>query len=134
MLWISRVMRTGKSMSETLILESVNPQYDERLFIEFQEKYKFTTCCVQKFFFCFCFDIPNNICTQHVVKLYFSWNSMNNLLSYCGINWCKNEGFWKRFTCKSSHFIRPLNVEISVMNWIFVFFLVFSFSCNQNWI
>ena len=37
---------TGKSVSEALILESVNPQYDERLFIEFPEKYKFTTCCV----------------------------------------------------------------------------------------
>ena len=44
---------TGKSMSEALILESVNPQYDERLFIDFQEKYNFTTCCVQKLFFVF---------------------------------------------------------------------------------
>ena len=34
---------------------------------------------------CFCFDIQNNICTQHVVNLYFSWNSMNNLLLYCGL-------------------------------------------------
>ena len=33
--------------SETLILESVNPQYDDRLFIEFPEKYMYTTCCVQ---------------------------------------------------------------------------------------
>ena len=41
---------TGKSFSEALILESVNPQYDERLFIEFPEKYKFTTCCVQILF------------------------------------------------------------------------------------
>ena len=38
---------TGKSVSEALILESVSPQYDERLFIELQEKYKFRTCCVQ---------------------------------------------------------------------------------------
>ena len=44
---------TGKSFSEALILASVNPQYDERLFIEFQEKYKLTTCCVQKLFFVF---------------------------------------------------------------------------------
>ena len=76
---------TGKSFSEALILESVNPQYDKRLFFEFPKKYKFTTCCVQKLFFCFCFDIQNNICTQHVVNLYFSGNSMNNLLSYCGL-------------------------------------------------
>ena len=36
-----------------LILDSVNPQYDKRLFIEFPEKYKFRTCCVQKLFFVF---------------------------------------------------------------------------------
>ena len=76
---------TGKSFSEALIFASVNPQYDKRLFIEFPEKYKFTTCCVQKLFFCFCFDIQNNICTQHVLNLYFSGNSMNNLSSYCGL-------------------------------------------------
>ena len=39
---------TGKSVSDALILESVNQQYDERLLVEFQEKYKFATCCVQK--------------------------------------------------------------------------------------
>ena len=42
---------TGKSFSEALILASVNPQYGERLFIEFPEKYEFRTCCVQKLFF-----------------------------------------------------------------------------------
>ena len=41
---------TGKSFSEALILASVNPQYDKRLFIEFPEKYKFRTCCVQILF------------------------------------------------------------------------------------
>jgi hypothetical protein len=34
---------TGKSFTEALILASVNPQYDERLFIELQEKYKLRT-------------------------------------------------------------------------------------------
>ena len=72
-------------MSEALIFESVNPQYDKRLFIESPEKYKLRTCCVQKLFFCFCFDIQNNICTQHVLNLYFSGESMNNLLPYCGL-------------------------------------------------
>ena len=69
---------TGKSCLEALILALVNPQYDNRLFIEFPEKYKFRTCCVRKLFF-FCFDIQSNICTQHVLNLYFSENSMNNL-------------------------------------------------------
>ena len=39
----------------------------------------------QKIGFCFCFDIQNNICTQHVVNLYFGGNSRNNLSSYCGL-------------------------------------------------
>ena len=34
---------TGKSFSETLILASTNPQYDERLFIELQVQYMKTT-------------------------------------------------------------------------------------------
>ena len=41
------------------------------------------TC--SELFFCFCFDIQNNICTQHVLNLYFSGNSMKNLSSYCGL-------------------------------------------------
>ena len=41
---------TGKSFLEALILASVNLQYYQRLFIEFQEKYKFTTCCEQILF------------------------------------------------------------------------------------
>ena len=27
----------------------------------------------------------NNFCTQHVLNLYIPCNSMNNLLSYCGL-------------------------------------------------
>ena len=42
--------RTGKFLSEVFIFESVNPQYDEILFIELKEKYKFRTCCVQILF------------------------------------------------------------------------------------
>jgi hypothetical protein len=37
----------------------------------------------------FCFDIQNNFCTQHVLNLHFSYwthDSMNNLLSYCGLS------------------------------------------------
>ena len=70
---------TGKSVSEALILKSVNPQYDERLFIEFPE----TTCCFE------CQNKNKNkpifVLTQHVVNLYFSWKLMNNLSSYCGV-------------------------------------------------
>ena len=51
---------TGKSLSEALIFESTNPQYDNRLFIALQVKYMKIpssklgrTCCVQKFFLTF---------------------------------------------------------------------------------
>ena len=56
---LQKFIHTGKSFSEALILASV--------------------------VFCFCFDIQNNICTQHVLNLYFSGNSINNLSSYCGL-------------------------------------------------
>ena len=41
---------TGKSMSEALILASINAKYDDRLFVELrvQENYKFSTCCVHQ--------------------------------------------------------------------------------------
>ena len=41
--------------------------------------------CTKIGFFFVYFDIQNNIGTQHVVNLYFLGNSMNNLLSYCGL-------------------------------------------------
>ena len=74
---------TGKSMSEALIFASTNPQYDNRLFIELPVQYMkipsseygenmMRTCCVHKLFFCFCFDIQNNLCTQYVLSLEFS--------------------------------------------------------------
>ena len=34
---------TGKSLSEAFILASINPRYDEKLFIELQVQYKKTT-------------------------------------------------------------------------------------------
>ena len=80
---------TGKSFSEALYLASVNPQYDKRSFIEFSKK-SLQKIQVQNML---CTNIvlnvktktENNFCTQHVVSLYFSGNSMSNLLSYCGL-------------------------------------------------
>ena len=53
----------------------------------YHENYKLRACCVHKL--CFCFDIQNNLCTQHVLPnhvltLQFS-RTTNNLLSYCGL-------------------------------------------------
>ena len=51
---------TGKSLSEALIFASINPQYDDKLFIELQVQCMKNsssehgeTCCVQKLFLTF---------------------------------------------------------------------------------
>ena len=58
---------TGKFLSEALILASINPQYDDRLFIELRVQYMniassehvvYTTC--------FCFDIQKNLCIFNI--------------------------------------------------------------------
>ena len=61
---------TGKSFSEALIFASTNPQYDNRLLIVHEncklrisaKHVAYTNC-----YFLFCFDIQNNLCTQHVL-------------------------------------------------------------------
>ena len=74
---------TGKSFSEALILASLNPQYDERLFIELQEKYKFRTRCVQKLVMSLFWHSKRYFYTTCSELVFF--NSMNNLSSYCGL-------------------------------------------------
>ena len=86
-------MCTGKSFSEALILESVNPQYDDRLFIHFWIQYKKNTSW-EHVVYKHCFEDQNKkqclytTCSEVVFFLYWSQESMNNLSSYCGlIDW-----------------------------------------------
>ena len=51
--------------------------------------------------YCFKCQSKKN-CTQHVVNLYFSRNSMNNLSSYCGLSASK---------------MRPSEIDLPVSNW-----------------
>ena len=57
--------RTGKSFSEALILASTNPQYEKKLSIDLPVQYMKTISSEHVvyiiFFFCFCFDIQNNL-------------------------------------------------------------------------
>ena len=71
-----RKVHTGKSLSEALIFASTNPQYDNRLFIELPLQYMKIpssehgeNMLYTQIVFCFCFDIQNNLCTQHVLSL-----------------------------------------------------------------
>ena len=72
---------TGKSLSEALILESINPKYDDRLFIDLQLQYKKNTSS-EHVVYKNCFECQNknknNICTQHVLKLYFPCTKVSN--------------------------------------------------------
>ena len=70
-------------MSEALILESVNPQRDKIFFIDFSEKYKFRTYCVQILFWT---SKQKTILVHNLFwTCIFRGNSMNNLSSYCGL-------------------------------------------------
>ena len=80
---------TAKSMSEALILESVNPQYDQRLFIAFPEN-----TSSEHDVYKYCFEC-HTTCSELIFFREFNEQSLVMLR----FNWCKNEGFWKRFTC-----------------------------------
>ena len=83
---------TGKSFSEALILGSVNPQYDDRLFIHSWIQYKKNTSW-EHVVYKHCFEDQNinkkqclyTTCSEVVFFLYWSQESMNNLSLYCGL-------------------------------------------------
>ena len=54
---------TGYSLSEALILASINPNYDNGVFIELRVQY---VLCSSN---CFCFDIQNNSISTNVLNL-----------------------------------------------------------------
>ena len=56
----------------------------------------------------------NNFCTQHVLNLYFSCNSMNNLSSYCGLTDSR---------------MRASDTDLPVMNNIRKYFSTAVFHC-----
>ena len=79
---------TGKSVPEALILESVNPQYDDRLFIDLQlqyEKNKSSKHDVYKNRFLFWSSKQFLYTTWQCCNMIWTRNSVNNLLSYCGL-------------------------------------------------
>ena len=79
-------------MLEALILASTNPQHDKRLFIELPVQYKKTTCS-EHVAYKNCSECQNKnkiqfvytTCSELAVFLYWSGNSMNDLLSCCGL-------------------------------------------------
>ena len=82
---------TGKSFSEALILASVNPQYDNRLFIELRVQYEKNTSS-EHVVYKNCFECQKKAkqflyttCSDLAIFMYWTHKSMNNPLSYCGL-------------------------------------------------
>ena len=101
-------------MSEVLILELTDPNYDKRLFIDLTLQYMKTTSS-EHVVYINCFECQNknkknNFCTQHVLNLYFSCNSMNNLLSYCGSTDARMRASEKDLPVKVSLFSNLQNI------------------------
>ena len=79
-------------MSEALILGSTNPQYDKRLFIDLPVQYMKTTSSDHVVYTnCSECQYKNKKqfmyakCSELLIFVYWTRNSMNNLLSYCGL-------------------------------------------------
>ena len=83
---------TGKSLSEAFILTSTNPQYDKRLFIDLPVQHMKTTNS-EHVVYINCSECQNKnkkqfvytTCTELAIFIYGTRNSINNLLSYCGL-------------------------------------------------
>ena len=103
------VICTGKYFSATLILASINPQYDKKL----QAQNMLRTCCVQKL--CFVFILTFR--TIYVDNMFSTCSElailMNNFLSYCGFH--NNESLFLEMVSKTEIFFQPLEMSIGVL-------------------
>ena len=86
--WLDQVK--GTSFSEALIFASTNSKYDKRLFIELRvQDMKSTSSEHFLYINCFLFwhseQFMYPTCSELVILMYLTRNSMNNLLSYCGL-------------------------------------------------
>ena len=77
------MLNTGKSFSEALSLESTNPQYEDRLFIDLRVQYMLCT----QFVICFVLTSEQSMyttCSELAIFMYWTRKSMN-LSSYYGL-------------------------------------------------
>ena len=103
---------TGKSFSEAHILASTNPQYEKRLFIELRVQYMKITSSkhvvnINWFLFWHSEQFMYTTCTGSVIFMYWTRNSMHNLLSYCVLVDARKELLTKiyLYSSKSNQFV-----------------------------
>ena len=56
----------------------------------------------------FCFDIQNNLCTQHVLLMFRACSFHEQSFVMLWVSWCKNKYLWKRFTCTGKSLSKAL--------------------------
>ena len=77
-------------MSKAFIFASSNPKYDDRLFIELQVQYM-TIPSSEHAVYSNCFLVLHSeqfmytTCSEPGIFMHWTGDSMNNLLSYCGL-------------------------------------------------
>ena len=78
---------TGKYLSEALIFASTNPKYDDWLFIELVCSIHENSKLNPGFRNCFWHSeqFMYTTCSELGIFMYWTRNSMNNFLSYCGL-------------------------------------------------
>ena len=84
----------------------------------------------------------NNLCTQHVLKIFWACNIHVLNLQFneqsvvtLRVSWCKKKSFWQRFTCNGSKFVIIITVrfgEIPATIWQ-VFFSKFCNNAKNSW-
>ena len=83
---------TYKSLSKALIFASTNPRYDDRLFIELRVQNMIIRSSKHVIMYTNCFflvwhseQFMYTTCSELGIFLYWTGDSMNNLLSYFGL-------------------------------------------------
>ena len=84
--------RTGKSFSKALILASVNHNMTRDCSLNYKKNTSSGHVLYKYCFECWNKNKQKHFCTQHVMNLYFSCNSMNNFSSYCGLTDARMKG------------------------------------------
>ena len=59
-------------------------------------------CCVPILFWMSKQNKNNNLCTQHVLQVFWDYNEQSVVILW--VSWCKIKCFWQRFTCKTVFF------------------------------
>ena len=86
-------------------------------------------CCWQKFINPLGQNTNNNLCTQHILQVLWTYNFHEQSVVILWISWCKNKSFWQRVTCKFlCSFQEFIPNILCSQHWFFQRMIAFQFS------